>query len=158
MQQNITPLDAALMKQIDAYWRAANYLSVGQIYLYDNPLLKSPPAGAHQAHACWALGNDAGPEFHICPLEPCHPARRPGHDFHRSRPRRSRCSSRTSTWKAPTAKFIPSHPGRGRMTRLFRQFSFPGGIRATLLRRHPAPIHEGGELGMRCPMRYRSRF
>jgi xylulose-5-phosphate/fructose-6-phosphate phosphoketolase len=36
------PLDRELLKRIDAYWRAANYLSVGQIYLYDNPLLKPP--------------------------------------------------------------------------------------------------------------------
>ena len=44
---------------IDAYWRAANYLSVGQIYLYDNPLLKAAPhEGTHQAAAARALGND----------------------------------------------------------------------------------------------------
>ena len=42
-QQSMTPtLDAELARKIDAYWRAANYLSVGQIYLCDNPLLKEP--------------------------------------------------------------------------------------------------------------------
>ena len=41
------PLTAALLRKIDAYWRAANYLSVGQIYLYDNPLLKKPLTLAH---------------------------------------------------------------------------------------------------------------
>src|SRR5262245_16907766 len=41
------PLDAAAAQKIDAYWRAANYLSVGQIYLYDNPLLKKPLSKAH---------------------------------------------------------------------------------------------------------------
>ena len=47
-QQATTPtLDAELARKIDAYWRAANYLSVGQIYLCDNPLLKEPLALAH---------------------------------------------------------------------------------------------------------------
>jgi xylulose-5-phosphate/fructose-6-phosphate phosphoketolase len=41
------PLGAEELKKIDAYWRAANYLSVGQIYLYDNPLLKEPLTKAH---------------------------------------------------------------------------------------------------------------
>jgi phosphoketolase len=46
---------------LDAYWRAANYLSVGQICLYDNPLLKADPhKGPHQAAAPWPLGNDTG--------------------------------------------------------------------------------------------------
>src|SRR5438445_13822015 len=42
-----TPLSGAELKKLDAYWRAANYLSVGQIYLYDNPLLKKPLAREH---------------------------------------------------------------------------------------------------------------
>src|SRR5678815_3917440 len=41
------PLSAKELRLLDAYWRAANYLSVGQIYLYDNPLLRQPPAPAH---------------------------------------------------------------------------------------------------------------
>jgi hypothetical protein len=54
-----------------AYWRAANYLSVGQIYLYDNPLLKRPLAlDGHQAHAAGPLGHDAGPELHLRAPEP----------------------------------------------------------------------------------------
>ena len=56
---------------MDAYWRAANYLSVGQIYLYDNPLLKqTADQGAHQAAAARPLGNDAGFELHLRPPEP----------------------------------------------------------------------------------------
>src|SRR6476661_134934 len=42
MKENTPPLNAALLTQMDAYWRAANYLSVGQIYLLDNPLLRTP--------------------------------------------------------------------------------------------------------------------
>ena len=52
-----TPLDADLLARMDAYWRAANYLSVGQIYLLDNPLLREPLApGAHQAAPARAIG------------------------------------------------------------------------------------------------------
>ena len=58
---------------IDAYWRAANYLSVGQIYLYDNPLLQAAAdQGAHQAAPARPLGNDAGPELHLRSSEPDH--------------------------------------------------------------------------------------
>ena len=56
---------------LDAYWRAANYLSVGQIYLYDNPLLKKPlDQGAHQAAPARPLGDDAGAELHLRAPEP----------------------------------------------------------------------------------------
>ncbi len=52
------PLSEKELKIIDAYWRAANYLSVGQIYLYDNPLLKEPlKLEAHQAQIARALGH-----------------------------------------------------------------------------------------------------
>ena len=51
---------------VDAYWRAANYLSVGQIYLFDNPLLeRAVAARAHQAPAARALGHHARPELHL---------------------------------------------------------------------------------------------
>ena len=53
-------LSADELARIDAYWRAANYLSVGQIYLLDNPLLREPlRARAHQAAAARPLGHDA---------------------------------------------------------------------------------------------------
>ena len=44
------------LRLIDAYWRAANYLSVGQIYLMDNPLLKGPLSPSTSSRACWATG------------------------------------------------------------------------------------------------------
>lgn len=47
MNAQSPPLSTAVLRKIDAYWRAANYLSVGQIYLYDNPLLKKPLTLAH---------------------------------------------------------------------------------------------------------------
>ena len=64
-----------LLRKIDAYWRAANYLSVGQIYLFDNPLLKEPlEARARQAAAARPLGHHAGPELHLRPPQPDHQA------------------------------------------------------------------------------------
>ena len=55
---------------LDAYWRAANYLSVGQIYLYDNPLLqRTLTQGAYQAASAGPLGNDSRPELHLCPFQ-----------------------------------------------------------------------------------------
>ena len=75
---------------IDAYWRAANYLSVGQIYLYDNPLLaRAARARARQAAPARPLGHDARAQFHLRAPEPHHRRARPRHDLHRrSRPRR----------------------------------------------------------------------
>ena len=61
------PLDARELELIDAYWRAANYLSVGQIYLLDNPLLREPLKPEHQAAAAGPLGHDTRAELHLGP-------------------------------------------------------------------------------------------
>ena len=53
-------LNADLLQKMHAYWRAANYLSVGQIYLQDNPLLEAPLERAHQAAPARPLGHHAG--------------------------------------------------------------------------------------------------
>ena len=50
------PLSPDVLQQLDAYWRAANYLSVGQIYLYDNPLLREPLKLEHVKARCWDTG------------------------------------------------------------------------------------------------------
>ena len=63
-------LTPELLHQMDAYWRAANYLSVGQIYLYDNPLLKRPLSLADVMHML--LGHHSRAELHLCPFEPSH--------------------------------------------------------------------------------------
>ncbi len=69
MTQTSFPLSAqADLKQIDRYWRAANYLSVGQIYLMDNPLLREPLRPEHIKPRL--LGHDAGAQFHLCPSQP----------------------------------------------------------------------------------------
>ena len=66
-------LTPELLRKINAYWRAANYVSVGQIYLYDNPLLKRPlQLSDVQAAGRQPLGHDPRPEFHLCTFEPGH--------------------------------------------------------------------------------------
>ena len=86
------PLSPDLLQKMDAYWRAANYLSVGQIYLCDNPLLKEPfKPRAHQAAAAGPLGHDARTELHLRPSEPGDQAiRAQRHLHHRPRPRGAR--------------------------------------------------------------------
>ena len=69
------PLSQELLRKLDAYWRAANYLSVGQIYLYNNPLLRQPlKLEAYQAATAGTLGDDARPELRLRALEPGHQA------------------------------------------------------------------------------------
>ena len=68
MAKTLSENESALM---DAYWRAANYLSVGQIYLFDNPLLKEPLSrGPRQAAPARALGHDARTELHLRASQP----------------------------------------------------------------------------------------
>ena len=67
------PLSAEELRKMHAYWRAANYLSVGQIYLMDNPLLKEPLQLKHvKPRLAGPLGNHVGPELPLRPLEPGH--------------------------------------------------------------------------------------
>ena len=67
------PVTPDLLRKMDAYWRAANYLSVGQIYLYDNPLLREPLKLDHvKPRLLGPLGNDAGAELHLRPPESSH--------------------------------------------------------------------------------------
>ena len=66
-------LSPELLQRMNAYWRAANYLSVGQIYLYDNPLLKEPLKLSHvKPPGGRTLGYDARPKFHLRASEPGH--------------------------------------------------------------------------------------
>ena len=142
-------LSPDLLRKINAYWRAANYLSVGQIYLYDNPLLKEPLKLSH-----------------VKPLVVGHWGTTPGQNFiyvHLNRVIK----------KYDLNMFYISGPGHGgpaivgnvylegtwsevypNVTRdeggikkLFKQFSFPGGISSHVAPTTPGSIHEGGELG-----------
>jgi xylulose-5-phosphate/fructose-6-phosphate phosphoketolase len=145
----VAPLSPDLLSKMNAYWRAANYLSVGQIYLYDNPLLKEPLRLEH-----------------VKPLVVGHWGTTPGQNFiyvHLNRVIK----------KFDLDMFYVAGPGHGGpalvgntylegsyseiypnitrdeagMKKLFKQFSFPGGISSHVAPTTPGSIHEGGELG-----------
>jgi xylulose-5-phosphate/fructose-6-phosphate phosphoketolase len=144
-----TPLSPDLLAKMHAYWRAANYLSVGQIYLYENALLRKPLELAH-----------------VKPLVVGHWGTTPGQNFiyvHLNRVIK----------EYDLDMFYVAGPGHGGpalvgntylegsysevypdistdeegMRRLFKQFSFPGGISSHVAPTTPGSIHEGGELG-----------
>jgi xylulose-5-phosphate/fructose-6-phosphate phosphoketolase len=146
---NTVTLTAECLRKIDAYWRAANYVSVGQIYLYDNPLLKRP----------LQLSD-------VKPLVVSHWGTTPGQNFiyvHLNR----------AIKKYDLNMFYVAGPGHGGpaivgnvylegtwsevyphvtqdeagLKELFKQFSFPGGISSHVAPTTPGSIHEGGELG-----------
>jgi hypothetical protein len=67
---NEAPLSADELRKLDAYWRTAKHLSVGQIYLLDNPLLREPSRREHITEAAWPLGHLAGPEHALRAPQP----------------------------------------------------------------------------------------
>ncbi|MCM6777653.1 phosphoketolase family protein [Nocardia sp. CDC159] len=143
------PLDHDQLTDLDAWWRAANYLSVGQIYLMSNPLLRTPLAAEHVkprllghfgtvpglnlvwAHANRAiLARDLNAVF----------VAGPGHGG----PGPNACG-----WLEGTYSELYSHIPRDveGMREFFRQFSFPGGVPSHCAPETPGSFHEGGELG-----------
>ena len=109
-------LTPELLHKMDAYWRAANYLSVGQIYLYDNPLLKRPLTLADVKHMLLGtLGHDPRAELHLRAPEPGHQEIRPRHDL-RLRPRARRPGRRGQhVPRGHVQRDLSRHqPGRGR--------------------------------------------
>ncbi|MEE2043213.1 phosphoketolase family protein [Nocardiopsis tropica] len=142
-------LDHDELRRVDAYWRAANYLSVGQIYLLDNPLLRE----------------ELRPE-HIKPRLLGHWGTTPGLNFcyaHLNRVIRERDldmvyvmgpghggpAAVANAWLEGGYTEVYPHITRDEegMRRLFRQFSFPGGVPSHVAPETPGSIHEGGELG-----------
>jgi len=134
---------------MDAYWRAANYLSVGQIYLLDNPLLKEPLRLEHiKPRLLGHWGTTPGLNFIYVHLNRI--IRRddvnmiyiigPGHG--------GPAIVANSYLEGSYSEYYPnvSQDAEG-MKRLFRQFSFPGGIPSHVAPETPGSIHEGGELG-----------
>jgi xylulose-5-phosphate/fructose-6-phosphate phosphoketolase len=134
---------------IDRYWRAANYLSVGQIYLLDNPLLREPLSLAHiKPRLLGHWGTTPGLNFIYAHLNRLIRARDlsviyvagPGHGGP---------GLVANTYLEGTYSEVYPHIGRdiAGLRRLFRQFSFPGGIPSHVAPETPGSIHEGGELG-----------
>jgi xylulose-5-phosphate/fructose-6-phosphate phosphoketolase len=144
-----TALDADLLRRMNGYWRAANYLSVGQIYLYDNPLLREPLQLAHIKRMLLGhWGTCPGQNFIYVHLNRI--IRQ--YDLNMiyvSGPGHGGPALVANTYLEGTYSEIYPQVSRDveGLTRLFRQFSFPGGIPSHVSPECPGSIHEGGELG-----------
>jgi xylulose-5-phosphate/fructose-6-phosphate phosphoketolase len=154
------PLSEKELKLIDAYWRAANYLSVGQIYLYDNSLLKEPLRLEHiKPRLLGHWGTTPGLNFIYVHLNRVIKAQDlniiyvtgPGHGGP---------GLVANTWLEGTySEIYPqiSQDASG-MKKLFKQFSFPGGIPSHAAPETPGSINEGGELGYSISHSYGAVF
>jgi xylulose-5-phosphate/fructose-6-phosphate phosphoketolase len=138
-----------LLNKMDAYWRAANYLSVGQIYLCDNPLLRRPLALADIKHMLLGhWGTTPGQNFIYVHLNRVIKKYQldmiyvsgPGHGG-------AALVSNTYLEGSYSEIYPEVSQDEAGMRRLFRQFSFPGGIPSHVSPECPGSIHEGGELG-----------
>ncbi|ESY78162.1 phosphoketolase [Mesorhizobium sp. LNHC221B00] len=134
---------------MDRYWRAANYISVGQIYLLDNPLLREPLKAEHvKPRLLGHWGTTPGLNFLYVHLNRVIREREldvlficgPGHGGP---------AMVANTWLEGTYSEIYPDIGQGEdgLRKLFRQFSFPGGVPSHAAPETPGSIHEGGELG-----------
>jgi xylulose-5-phosphate/fructose-6-phosphate phosphoketolase len=134
---------------LDAHWRAANYLAVGQIYLMDNPLLRKPLEPAHIKPRL--LGHwGTSPGLNLVHTHLNRVIRRHGLDaLCIWGPGHGGPAVLANSWLE--GSYSETYPDVGRdeegMARLFRQFSFPGGVPSHVAPETPGSIHEGGELG-----------
>jgi xylulose-5-phosphate/fructose-6-phosphate phosphoketolase len=143
------PLSKKELELIDAYWRATNYLSIGQIYLYDNPLLKKTLTKEHiKPRLLGHWGTTPGLNFlyvHLNRLIKKHDLNMiyitgPGHGG----PGLVANAYLEGTYSEVYPNISQDEEG---LKRLFTQFSFPGGIPSHVAPETPGSIHEGGELG-----------
>ena len=153
-------LDADLLRRMDAYWRAANYLSVGQIYLKDNPLLEEPLRREHvKPRLLGHWGTTAGLNFiyvHLNRLIVAHDLDMiyiigPGHGG-------PGLVAHTYLEGSYTETYPNIERSRSGLQRLFRQFSWPYGIPSHVAPETPGSIHEGGELGYSLAHAYGAAF
>jgi xylulose-5-phosphate/fructose-6-phosphate phosphoketolase len=153
-------LSSEEIAQIDAYWRAANYLSVGQIYLLDNPLLREPLEPKHvKPRLLGHFGTTPGLNFLYVHLNRAIRERDlsvlyvtgPGHGGP---------GLVANAYLEGTYSEVYPHVGRDEegLRELFRQFSFPGGIPSHVAPETPGSIHEGGELGYALTHAYGAAF
>ena len=138
-----------VLQKMDAYWRAANYLSVGQIYLCDNPLLREPLAPAHIKRMLLGhWGTTPGQNFIYTHLNRV--IKKYDLDMiYISGPGHGGPAVVSGTYLEGTYSEVYSQVGEDEagLKRLFTQFSFPGGIPSHASAECPGSIHEGGELG-----------
>jgi xylulose-5-phosphate/fructose-6-phosphate phosphoketolase len=154
------PLSPDLLRKMNAYWRAANYLSVGQIYLFDNPLLKKPLALEHvKPRLMGHWGTTPGLNFIYVHLN------RIIKDYdldmiNVTGPGHGAPGIVANTYLEGTySEMYPnvSQDEQG-MKKLFTQFSFPGGIPSHVAPQTPGSINEGGELGYSLAHAYGAAF
>ncbi len=159
-ERNSAPLSDDELKWMDAWWRAANYLSVGQIYLMDNPLLEQPLEPAHiKPRLLGHFGTVPGLTFIYAHLNRIIKARDldviyitgPGHGAP---------GNAAATWLEGSYSELYTHVPQDRegMKELFKQFSFPYGIPSHAAPQTPGSIHEGGELGYSLSHAYGAAF
>ncbi len=153
-------MNAEALRRIDAYWRAANYLSVGQIYLLDNPLLSEPLKLEHiKPRLLGHWGTTPGLNLiyaHVnrvineCGLDAIY-IMGPGHGG----PAAVANAYLEGTYSEVYSDITQDADG---IRKLFRQFSFPGGIPSHVAPETPGSIHEGGELGYALVHAYGAAF
>lgn len=162
LQEDAVPgiLSQEQIKAINAYWRAANYLSVGQIYLLDNPLLKEPLKLEHiKPRLLGHWGTTPGINFIYVHLNRVIKERNlnmmfilgPGHGA----PGLVANNYLEGTYSEVYPNISQDAEG---MKKLFKQFSFPGGIPSHAAPETPGSIHEGGELGYSIAHAYGAAF
>ena len=148
------------LRLVDAYWRAANYLSVGQIYLLDNPLLREPLRAEHvKPRLLGHWGTTPGLNLLYAHLNRVIRARDlnviyvcgPGHGG----PGMVANAYLEGTYSEVYAHIPENEDG---LRSLFRQFSFPGGVPSHVAPETPGSIHEGGELGYALAHAYGAAF
>lgn len=153
-------LSPDLLEKMDAYWRAANYLTVGQIYLQDNPLLETPLELKHiKPRLLGHWGTTTGLNFiyvHLNRLIKEHDLNMiyvigPGHGG-------PGLVAHSYLEGSYTDRFPNIDRSRNGMQRLFRQFSWPYGIPSHVAPETPGSIHEGGELGYSLLHAYGAAF
>ncbi|BCF90550.1 phosphoketolase family protein [Paraburkholderia sp. PGU16] len=155
-----TPLQADELRNMDRFWRACNYLSAGMIYLRANPLLREPLKPEHiKRRLLGHWGSDPGQSFVLVHLNRVIRQRDlnviflsgPGHG-----------APATLAHSYLEGRYSEIYPDRGEteegMGRLFKLFSFPGGIGSHCTPETPGSIHEGGELGYSLSHGYGAAF
>ncbi|MBN9544690.1 MAG: phosphoketolase family protein [Alphaproteobacteria bacterium] len=143
------PLSAQQLAYIDAWWRAANYLSVGQVYLLDNPLLRKPLKREHTKQRLLGhWGTVPGLNFVYAHLNRII-AERDADLLFVTGPGHGAPGIVANTYLEGTysERYPDVSQDEAGLCRLFRQFSFPGGIPSHAAPETPGSIHEGGELG-----------
>src|SRR3978361_2138834 len=157
---DLSPIGDDTLAQLDGWWRAANYLSVGQIYLLANPLLRTPLARDDvKPRLLGHWGTTPGLNFIYAHLNRAIKARSqstiyvtgPGHGG----PGLVANAYLDGTYSEVYSDITADLEG---MRRLFRQFSFPGGIPSHVAPETPGSIHEGGELGYALSHAYGAAF